>query len=98
MMTVRIINSENSKPRFARHVRFRFDERRQRWVVLAPERMVMPDEISVQILKRCTGDQTLAAVIDDLVAEFDAPREEIAADVLALIQDLTDQGILGNDD
>jgi len=29
---------------FAPHVRFRFDERRKAWIVLAPERLLLPDE------------------------------------------------------
>lgn len=86
--------SEDIKPRFAAHVRFKFDRRRQQWVVLAPERLLLPDENSVEILQRCTGEATLAHIIDQLSLEFDAARGEIAEDVLALVRDLADKGIL----
>jgi pyrroloquinoline quinone biosynthesis protein D len=94
IVTGRATVDEQYRPTLAPHIRFRFDERRQKWVVLAPERMLMPDDISVEILKRCGGSSLLAEIIDQLATEFDAPRAEIAADVIAMIQDLTDQGIV----
>ena len=36
--------------RFAPHAKFRFDEVRQAWIVLAPERLLLPDEQAVEIL------------------------------------------------
>jgi pyrroloquinoline quinone biosynthesis protein D len=63
-------------------------------VVLAPEPLLLPDELAVEILKLMDGERTVAAVIDDLVGRFDAPREVIGADVTALLQDLVDKGVL----
>ena len=80
--------------RFPHHVKFRHDETRGRWVVLAPERLLLPDDPAVEILKLIDGERTVAAVIDDLARRFDAPREVIAADVTALLQDLADKGVL----
>ncbi len=80
--------------RFPKHVKFRHDETRGRWVVLAPERLLLPDEPAVEILKLIDGERSIAAIIDDLVRRFEAPREVIAADVTALLQDLVDKGVL----
>jgi pyrroloquinoline quinone biosynthesis protein D len=80
--------------RFPHHVKFRHDETRGRWIVLAPERLLLPDDPAVEILKLIDGERTVAAVIDDLVRRFDAPRDVIAADVMALLQDLVDKGVL----
>ena len=80
--------------RFPNHVKFRHDETRGRWVVLAPERLLLPDELAVEILKLIDGQRTVAVVIDYLVRRFEAPREVIAADVTALLQDLVDKGVL----
>lgn len=93
-MNTRTASGEGIKPRFAPHVRFKFDRRRGQWIVLAPERLLLPDENAVEILKRCTGEATLADIIDQLSVEFDAPRGEIAVDVLELVRDLADKGIL----
>jgi pyrroloquinoline quinone biosynthesis protein D len=86
--------TEESVPRLPRHVKFRFDQAREAWVVLAPEKVFMPDEIAVEILKRCDGDTTLKAIIDDLAKTFEAERDTVAADVVAMLQDLADKGII----
>ena len=39
--------SEASRPVLPRHARLKFDETRQVWVILAPERVLAPDEIAV---------------------------------------------------
>jgi len=86
--------SEESVPRFPRHVKFRFDQARDAWVVLAPEKVFMPDEIAVEVLKRCTGEATLAAIIEDLAQAFEADRKTVGTDVIAMLQDLADKGII----
>ena len=75
--------TEESVPRLPRHVKFRFDQAREAWVVLAPEKVFMPDEIAVEVLKRCDGDTTLKDIIDDLARTFEAERDVVAADVQA---------------
>ena len=80
--------------RFAPHVKFRHDETRGRWVVLAPERLLLPDEPAVEILKLVDGTRTVDALVDDLAGRFNAPREVIANDVTQMLQDLVDKGVL----
>lgn len=92
-MADRLVISEDSVPRLPRHCKMRFDKARDCWVILAPERVLMPDDIAVEVLQRCKGD-SVAAIIDDLVATFEAPRETIAKDVLAMLQDLADKGVV----
>jgi len=90
--TLRI--SEESRPALPRHVKLRFDETRKVWVMLAPERVLAPDEIAVEVLKLCDGVRSVATMIDELAAKYAAPRDEIAADVIAMLQDLADKGYL----
>jgi pyrroloquinoline quinone biosynthesis protein D len=85
---------EDAVPRLAPGVRLKFDQARDCWVVLAPERVVMPDETALEILRRCDGETQLGAIIDALAAEYEAPRETIAADVRELMGELTRNGIL----
>ena len=47
--------SEASRPKLPRHARLKFDETRQVWVILAPERVLAPDEIAVEVLQLCDG-------------------------------------------
>lgn len=90
----RISVSEASKPILPRHAKLKFDETRQRWVILAPERVLAPDDIAVEILQLCDGDRSVADIIDLLVAKYAAPRDDIGTDVLAMLQDLADKGFL----
>jgi len=80
--------------RFAPHARIRFDDMRQAWVVLAPERLLLPDEQAVEILRLIDGERTVDAVIDELARRYEAPREVIAADVIAMLQDLVGKKVL----
>ena len=68
------MNDEAAIPALAVGVKFRFDTVRQAWVVLAPERLFLPDEQAVAILTLVDGARTLGAIIDDLAARFDAHR------------------------
>jgi pyrroloquinoline quinone biosynthesis protein D len=79
---------------FAAHAKFRFDAVRQAWVVLAPERLMLPDEQAVAVLKLVDGVRDADAVVDALSREYQAPREVIAADVLAMLQDLVNKKVL----
>jgi pyrroloquinoline quinone biosynthesis protein D len=86
--------SEASRPIMPRHAKLKFDEVRQRWVILAPERVLAPDEISVEILQLCDGVRSVAQMIDQLASKYTAEREAIGADVIAMLQDLADKGFL----
>jgi pyrroloquinoline quinone biosynthesis protein D len=86
--------SEASKPVLPRHARLKFDETRKVWVILAPERVLAPDETAVEVLKLCDGVRSVTEMADQLAQKYAAPREAIAADVIAMLQDLADKGFL----
>jgi len=86
--------SEASRPVLPRHAKLRFDETRQRWVILAPERVLAPDEIAVEVLQLCDGVRNVEAMIDLLAEKYAADRAAIATDVIAMLQDLADKGFL----
>ena len=81
-------------PQFRPGVKFRFDKARDAWVLLAPEKLFLPDEIAVEVLKRVDGVRTTDDIVNDLAKAFDAPAEVIAVDVLAMLRDLADKGAL----
>ncbi|MBB6253688.1 pyrroloquinoline quinone biosynthesis peptide chaperone PqqD [Nitrospirillum iridis] len=85
---------EAAVPRFARGVKFRFDETRKSWMVLAPERLFLPDEAATEILKLVDGQRTLGAIVDDLATRFDVPRGEMAGDVRGMLRDLAEKGVV----
>lgn len=81
-------------PRLSRGVRLVHAEVHGGWVLLAPERIFQADPVAVEIIKRCTGEKTFIAIIDDLAAAYAAPRERIAADAGALLRGLADKKLL----
>jgi pyrroloquinoline quinone biosynthesis protein D len=95
MAASRNINvSEASRPALPRHTKLKFDETRQVWVILAPERVLAPDEIAVEVLKLCDGVRNVGTIVDELAAKYAAPRGDIATDVIAMLQELADKGFL----
>jgi pyrroloquinoline quinone biosynthesis protein D len=91
----RLVVSATSILRLAPHIVFRFDDTRQRWIMMAPERLMLPDEQAVEILKLVDGKASVGAITDALAARYtQAPRELIAKDVTAMLQDLADKGCL----
>ena len=61
---------ESIVPRLSAGVRLKFDDVRGHWVVLAPERVIIPDETALEVLRRCDGIASLSAIIDELAASF----------------------------
>jgi len=78
----------------ARGVRVRFDPVRNCHVLLAPERVLFPCPTSVEILGRLAEARPFGELVAGLAAEFDAPEEEIARDVQALLADLVAQRVV----
>jgi pyrroloquinoline quinone biosynthesis protein D len=94
-MNERVTVEALSRPHLAPHRRLHFDKVRASWTVQAPERMFMLDDIAHAIVSRCDGKTTVTEMIDDLCRTYaEAPREAIAGDVLKLIQDFTDKGVM----
>ena len=85
---------EASRPVLPRHAKLKFDDSRQVWVILAPERVLAPDEIAVEVLQLCDGARSVADMVDQLAAKYVAERQAIATDVIAMLQDLADKGFL----
>jgi len=85
-----------SRPVLARHARLKFDETRDRWVLLVPERVLAPDEVAIEILQLCDGSRDVAAIVGLLAAKYTADRDVIATDVIGLLQDLAGRGFLVN--
>lgn len=87
----RAIVSPQSRPALPRHVRIQFDPVRQAYAVLSPERVFWPNEISLDILRRCDGRSDVGHIITALAAEYGAEEDEIASDVTAFLQEWADK-------
>ncbi len=85
-------------PHLLSGVRLHFDAVRDTHVLLAPERTLMLDTVSYEILRRVDGTANAAEIVADLAQSFDAPEETIRGDVSAFLTDLCGQLLLGDRD
>ncbi len=93
-MSERTLIDQSSVPAFPRGVRLKHDEARSQWVILAPERMFVLDEIGLAIMERIDGERAVERIVDILADRFQVPREQILGDVIRMLQDFADKGVL----
>ena len=86
--------SPDARPKLPRGVRLTHNEAQGGWVLLAPERVFKADPIAAEIVKRCTGEATVADIVDDLATTFNAPRERIMTDVSAMLGGLAEKKLI----
>ena len=77
-----------------RHVKLKHDKVRDRWILLAPERVLDPDETALEIVRQLDGTRSVDDIVRALAEKYAAPREVIFGDVVAMLQDLADKGFL----
>ena len=85
---------ERKRKLAAEVVRLVHNEAQGGFVLLAPERVFKADAIAAEILKRCTGEATLAEIVDELASAYAAPRERVLADMTALLRGLVEKRLL----
>ncbi len=69
------------RPRLAPGVRLQFDQLRNGWVLLGPERVIEAEGPASEILRRCDGSRTVSEIVDELAGIYQADRTTIANDV-----------------
>lgn len=82
------------RPRLAPGVRLHFDQARDAWVLLGPERVIETEGPASEILRRCDGTRTIAQIVDELAAAYNADREVIAGDVTDMLVELVTKRML----
>ena len=90
----RLIVSQETRPYLPTYLKFRHDAGRGRWVLLATERVLTPDEIAVAVLKLCDGKRSVEEITEALAKDYAAPVDVIRKDVLELLQGLADKGYI----
>ncbi len=83
-----------SRPMMPKHVKMRHDPGRGRWIILAPERVFNPDDTAVSVLKLCDGQRSVDDIAAALAAEYQAPLDVVTEDIVAMLQDLADKGVV----
>lgn len=85
---------KSSVPRWARGVKFRFDKARERWMIVAPERILLPQGPGLDISHHIDGERDVEKITDALLEAYDAERATIQTETIAFLQDLSDRGYI----
>jgi pyrroloquinoline quinone biosynthesis protein D len=83
-----------SNPSLRPHARLRHDAARDRWVILAPERIFEPDAIAVAVLRLCDGTRSVEDIAVELGRIYDADHAQILGDIIPTLQDLADKHVI----
>jgi coenzyme PQQ biosynthesis protein PqqD len=87
--------SAGTRPRLAAKARLRFDRKSGRTMLLYPERGLVLNATATDILALCTGERTVEAIVDELVARYAGePREAVEREVHAFLASLAERGLL----
>jgi pyrroloquinoline quinone biosynthesis protein D len=73
------------QPKLSRRFRLQFEEAQKRWVLLYPEGMVQLNDSAAEILKRCDGERSLEAIVDELEAAFNV--SDLRPQVISLLEE-----------
>lgn len=93
-MTSAGIDPKSAVPRYRRGVKLRFDQTRGGFVLLAPEKVFVPDEIAAEILQLIDGERTVAIIAALLAEKFTAPIAVVTQDILVVLADLASRGAI----
>jgi pyrroloquinoline quinone biosynthesis protein D len=83
-----ILMDEQSRPALARGVRLRDDPISGEPLLLFPEGVLPLDEITHDILSRCSGESSLASIIQSLADEYDADPATVRTEVCECLEHL----------
>ncbi|HLC41524.1 MAG TPA: pyrroloquinoline quinone biosynthesis peptide chaperone PqqD [Methylomirabilota bacterium] len=90
--------SIDSRPRLAAKTRLRFDRKAGQYMLLYPEKGLALNPTAAAIAKLCTGEHTVGAIVDQLLADYRAgSREAVERDVFTFLDSLTDRGLLADE-
>lgn len=82
----------SDKPLLSRLFRLQWEEAQGQYVLLYPEGMVKLNQSAAEILKRCDGQRSVPAIVDELEQAFNA--RGLGADVDAFLRTASARGWL----
>jgi coenzyme PQQ biosynthesis protein PqqD len=89
------VNRKQLRPKLASKARLHFDRHTGQHLLLYPEKGLVLEPTSAEVLSLCTGELALDAIIDQLAANHaDTPRERIERETLALLDALSHRGLI----
>ena len=84
----------DGRPRLVSYARLRYDRLRETWLLLAPEKIFMVDEVAAAILERCDGQRTVDEIAGEMLDLFHGDAVEVSRDVRDFLQNWSDKLLL----
>jgi pyrroloquinoline quinone biosynthesis protein D len=88
-----------ARPRLAAKARLRWDRKGERYMLLYPERGLVLNATAADVVRLCTGEVTVAAIVEQLAVKYESqPRAALEAEVLTFLTRLAERGLLASSD
>ena len=85
----------SDRPRLASKAKLRLDRKTGQQVLLYPEKGLVLNATGARILDLCTGERTLAEIVEALRADYtEGPVSELDAHVRSFLKSLADRGLI----
>jgi coenzyme PQQ biosynthesis protein PqqD len=85
---------DQSQPSLARGVRLQVDKLKGEPMLLFPEGAMYLSETAYEVVSRCDGSTTVAAIVSCLAEEYEASPETLRQDVFACLEELSQRRLL----
>lgn len=87
--------ARGDRPRLAPRAQLRWDRFSGKHLLLYPERGLALNEVASAIVSRCDGTHTVESIVTEICQAFtSAEAEEVERDLLALLAQLEERGLL----
>ena len=86
--------SAESRLRLAPKARLRFDRKASRYMLLYPERGLVLNPTASDVLRRLTGERTVASIVEELAMTYGHEPHAVEKEVLAFLETMADRGLV----
>lgn len=87
--------STDARPKLASKVRLRYDRQGERYMLLWPERGMVLNPTAAEIVRLCTGDNTVAVIVDQLAERYAGQgRATLEQQVTEFLTSIADRGLM----
>ena len=89
--------SAGTRPRLAAKARLRWDRKDERWMLLYPERGLVLNPTAADVVRLCTGEWTVEAIVEQLAGKYTSqPREALEHEVMTFLGRLAERGLVSD--
>ena len=89
--------SAGTRPRLAAKARLRWDRKGERYMLLYPERGLVLNATAADVVRLCTGELTVDAIVERLAEKYTTqPREALEQEIVTFLGRLAARGLVSD--